>query len=666
MMVEIGKIRPEFFKKNFEMRQLMLDLALDAGFSSIQASRWAMFFSEMIQTDAEGVIQTPVTVSVEQFDTVPFLCFSVSRGVEYKTITALDDFFDGIAVYEMDDFPVVQVRKKIPEPDILEDPVLIRSWQERFREPGREALFRILQESNKELEIARDEAEQATRAKGAFLANMSHEIRTPMNAIIGLNTLLNKTDLSEKQRDYVTKISRSATSLLGIINDILDFSKIEAGKMDIEKTQFQINDILENLSNLIGEKVAAKGLELVFQHDMRIPYTLIGDPLRLGQILLNLTNNAVKFTSNGEIVVTSRMLEKSGEDVLIQFNVSDTGIGLTPEQRSQLFQSFCQADTSTTRKYGGTGLGLAISKKLSEMMGGRIWVESESGKGSTFSFIVCLGIGSERICRVPPRELHGLNVLVVDDNETARDVMCSYLEDFSFHSVTVNSGEAALREIISAKAAENKEYDLVLLDYMMPGQNGIETARRISRELENIAKPRIIMVTGIGREEIMSQARDLSLDGFLIKPVSPSVLFDTIVDVFGKSVNTVNSMVEDKSSKPEGFSRILGARILLTEDNEINQQVAGEILEQEGFQVDIAGNGEEALLALEKVNYDCVLMDLQMPVLDGYQATELIRKKTGFAEIPVIAMTADAMVGVKEKVLKGGMNDYISKTFQSR
>jgi PAS domain S-box-containing protein len=535
-----------------------------------------------------------------------------------------------------------------------------------------------------ELRIAKEAAVEATKAKSEFLANMSHEIRTPMNAIIGMAHLALKTDLTPKQYDYLKKVDISAKSLLGIINDILDFSKIEAGKMDMESVDFQLEDTLDNISTLVGIKTQEKGLELLFKTDPSVPTALVGDPLRLGQILINLSNNAVKFTDTGEIVVCTELVKKDEDQVTLKFSVQDTGVGMTAKQAAKLFQPFMQADSSTTRKYGGTGLGLTISKRLVEMMGGEIWVESEQGQGSTFSFTANFGLGKEKATRrfKPSKDLRGMKVLVVDDNATSRDIFQEMLESFSFEVTLAASAREGLTEL--EKASESEPFELVIMDWKMPGMDGIEASRRIKSH-KNLSKiPAIVMVTAYGREEVMQQAKEVGLEGFLLKPVSPSMLFDATMQAFGKAVPESSRVVQRKVQEVEVLENIRGAQVLLVEDNEINQQVAKEIMEGAGLVVTIANNGQEAVNAVKENEYDAVLMDVQMPVMDGYEATRKIREwevrmrkaeggiKTEGTEdasnlqprtynMPIIAMTAHAMAGDEDKCLEAGMNDHVAK-----
>jgi PAS domain S-box-containing protein len=518
-----------------------------------------------------------------------------------------------------------------------------------------------------ELKIAKETAIEATKAKSEFLANMSHEIRTPMNAIMGMAHLALKTDLTAKQHDYLRKVDISAKSLLGIINDILDFSKIEAGKMDMESVDFQLEDTLDNISTLVGIKTQEKGLELLFKTDPSVPRALVGDPLRLGQILINLSNNSVKFTDTGEIVVATELVKKDNEQVTLKFSVHDTGIGMTAEQAAKLFQPFAQADSSTTRKYGGTGLGLTISKRLAEMMGGEIWVESNPSQGSTFSFTANLGLGKESAKKhfKPASELRGMKVLVVDDNATSRSIFQEMLESFSFEVSMAASGEEGITELEGAN--EDKPFELVIMDWQMPGMDGIEASRRI-KDHKGLSKiPPVILVTAYGREEVMQQAEQVGFEGFLLKPVNPSMLFDTIMQAFGEAVPETSRIAQRHEQEAEALKHIRGAQLLLVEDNEINQQVAKEILEGAGLNVAIANNGQEAVNAVKENEYDAVLMDVQMPVMDGYTATKTIRKwecgmgNEGNDPIPIIAMTAHAMAGDEDKSLEAGMNGHVAK-----
>ncbi|UAB71991.1 response regulator [Vibrio sp. SCSIO 43132] len=522
--------------------------------------------------------------------------------------------------------------------------------------------------SERELNAAMAKAEEAVEVKSMFLANMSHEIRTPMNAIIGMAHLALKTDMSPKQRDYVSKIHSSGTLLLGIINDILDFSKIEAGKLEMESIEFTLDDVFRNVSTVTGQKAFEKNLELLFHIPRTIPQQLIGDPLRIGQVIINLVNNSVKFTEQGEITVSVDLLEQIGDRIELEFTVADTGIGMTREQSSRLFTAFTQADGSTTRKYGGTGLGLSICRRLVELMGGTIRVDSEPDEGSRFVFNVWFDLADQiasskdRLTALRPDMLDELKVLIVDDNRHAVEIMSEMLETLPIQPEVAHNGKEAF-DMVEQHIKDENPYSLVLMDWNMPELNGIETVSMMRDSIGNESLPKVVMVTAYDKDEVKKASNDIEIANYLTKPVSQSSLYDCLIELFTDVDRALEIAEEVRSEDNDEFK---GLRVLLTEDNEINQQIAFELMSGKGMEVTIANNGKEALEHLSEsgegeVPFDIMFMDLQMPVMDGYEASKRIRSNCRYEDIPLIAMTAHAMVEERERCLNLGMNDHISK-----
>ncbi|AMC34423.1 response regulator [Janthinobacterium sp. B9-8] len=518
-----------------------------------------------------------------------------------------------------------------------------------------------LQAQTIELELARIQSDQASKMKSDFLANMSHEIRTPMNAVIGMSYLVLKSNLTFKQRDYIEKIQKSGQHLLGIINDILDFSKIESGYLKIEMLDFDLDKLLENVADLLLEKINTKGLELVFDIAADVPRTLCGDALRLEQVLINYANNAVKFTHEGMIKLVCRVQEHDESGVLLYWAVSDTGIGLSPEQVERLFQSFQQADASTTRRYGGTGLGLAISKQLANLMGGEVGVQSVLGEGSTFWFTSRVGMSSlAQRELLPSLDLRHQAVLVVDDNADSARVLADLLLTMTFRPVVALSGLAAIDELARAATAGDP-FKVIFLDWRMPHMGGRETAIAIQR-MQLAISPRLIVVTAYGREEVLSEVDAAEVDEILTKPVNASQLFDTTMRVL--DTNQKPTIALRVKNADMDLSSIQGARILLVEDNDLNQQVGMDLLQGAGFIVDLAENGQQAVNKVQQVRYDLVLMDMQMPVMDGIEATQIIRQWPDFMSLPIVAMTANAMQVDQERCAIAGMNGHVAKPIE--
>jgi signal transduction histidine kinase/CheY-like chemotaxis protein len=528
--------------------------------------------------------------------------------------------------------------------------------RDRKLEEHRALLEDKVAERTVELEGAKRAAEEANAAKGEFLANVSHEIRTPMNAILGMADITLSTALTAKQREYVTIIRSSARSLLGLINDILDFSKIDADRLEIEHTPFSLTTVLEEVTDLFRSTVAQKGIEMIVDVARDVPSELVGDPLRLRQVLVNLTANAFKFTDSGEVAVSVTSEEAGPGKAVLSFAVRDTGLGMAQEDVERLFEAFTQADGSTTRRFGGTGLGLAISRRLVHLMGGEIRASGRPGQGATFAFTLPFAVHrpSCRLARVLPPEFHGLRALVVEDNQLVSLVTRRMLTSFGLDCDVLATGEQAL-EVLQERGAD---YGLVLLDWRLPGMDGMEVVQSLAARGASL--PPVIVMTAFGREAEVQRAEALGVAAFLMKPVKMSSLFDAVREALG--IVSAEDRASEAAGSEDAPPGLAGKRVLLAEDNPINQQVAVELLRSAGLRAEVAGNGREVLEALARAPFDAVLMDLQMPELDGYAATRALR--SAGHELPVVAMTAHAMRDVREKALAAGMDDFVTKPIE--
>jgi len=614
-----------------------------------------LILMDIFMPEMDGIQATKIIKEKSHLKDIPIVMVSATGDME-----RLEHAFEAGAL----DY----IRKPVEETELIARVASILKLKQEM--DSRKAREKELRSLTSKLEEALDAAESANRAKSHFLANMSHEIRTPMNAIIGMTTLALNMELNPKVKNYLKTVQTSSHSLLGLINDILDFSKIEAGKLDMEKTPFQLSEVIGRLSDMFGSKAYEKKVEIILFIKQNIPDFLIGDPLRLNQILVNLTSNALKFTDKGDIVIEVELLEKYDKSVVLQFFVKDSGIGIAPEYQNKLFTVFTQADTSTTRRYGGTGLGLAICKRLVNMMGGKIWLESEPGIGSTFFFTAKFDIDSSKSDNKKDKlnkDIQGLKILLADDNQKSVMVLEQYLSSFGCNVESVNSGSELIE---TGRKNISNPYNLIIIDSIMPGLNGLQAASII---IENKLFPNsnIIMMTAYGQEDEMNKCKELGIDNYIYKPVKLQLLCSAIIECFSNDKSCLETFFS-KKSKVYDFT---GIKTLLVEDNEINQEVASELLRNVGINIDIASNGIEAVTAVRNSYdsgspYDIVLMDVQMPEMDGMEATQRIRffekalknyKNVQNNHIPIISMTAHAMSGDKDKCIEVGMDDYVAK-----